>query len=89
MNTISSPTIDRDDLVNLISKSQEYIDTLKSIVSVQNLEGLVSDNRPNTTEKHFSLEALKELEKQISQVKVMFENDSTIIVELPNKRAVE
>ena len=89
MNTISSPTIDRDDLVNLISKSQEYIDTLKSIVSVQNLENLVSDNRSTTTEKHFSPEALKELEQQISQVKVMFENDSTIIVELPNKRAVE
>ena len=46
MNTLSNPSIDRNDLVNLISKSQEYIDTLKSIVSIQNLEDLVSDNRP-------------------------------------------
>ena len=89
MNTISSRTIDRDDLVNFISKSQDYIDTLKSIVSIQNLEDLVSDNRPSTPEKDFSPEALKELEKQISQVKVMFENDSTILMELPGKPSVE
>ena len=89
MNTLSNPSIDRNDLVNLISKSQEYIDTLKSIVSIQNLEDLVSDNRPSTPEKDFSPEALKELEKQISQVKVMFENDSTILMELPGKPSVE
>ena len=89
MNTISSPTIDRDDLVNFISKSQEYIDTLRSIISIQDLEGLISNVGPSTPEEKFSPEALRDLEKQVSQVKVMFENDSTIIVELPGKPAVE
>ena len=89
MNTISSPTIDRDDLVNLISKSQEYIDTLRSIVSVQDLESLISNVGPSMPEKKFSSEALRDLENQVSQVKIMFENDSTIIVELPGKPAVE
>jgi len=89
MNTISSPSIDRNDLVSLISKSQEYIDILRSIVSVQDLENLISDNGPSASDTHFSPEALSVLEDQVSQVKVRFENDSTIVLELPGKPAAE
>ena len=89
MNTISSPSIDRNDLVSLISKSQEYIDILRSIVSVQDLESLISDNVPSASEAHFSPEALRVLEDQVSQVKVRFENDSTIVLELPGMQASE
>ena len=62
---------------------------LRSIVSVQDLESLISDNDPSTSDSHFTTEALRELENQISQVKVRFENDSTIILELPGKKSVE
>ena len=44
MNTITNPSLDRNDLVNLISKSQEYIEILKSIISIEELQNTTSAN---------------------------------------------
>ena len=85
MNTITNPSLDRNDLVNLISKSQEYIEILKSIISIEELQNTTSANLFPSAESQFSPEALTRLEEKISQTKMIFENDSTILLELPGK----
>lgn len=89
MNTLSSPSIDRNDLVNLISKSQEYIEILKSIVSIEDLQGVVSENLFAEVDSKFSPEELSQLEDKVSQAKIAFENDSAILFQLPGKPPVE
>ena len=89
MNTITNPSLDRNDLVNLISKSQEYIEILKSIISIEELQNTTSANLFPSAESQFSPEALTRLEEKISQTKMIFENDSTILLELPGKPPVE
>ena len=89
MNTITNPSLDRNDLVNLISKSQEYIEILKSIISIEDLQGISSGNLIPDAESRFSPESLKRLEEKISQTKMSFENDSSILLELPGKPPVE
>ena len=89
MNTITNPSLDRNDLVNLISKSQEYIEILKSIISIEELQNTTSANLFPSAESQFSPEALTRLEEKISQTKMSFENDSSILLELPGKPPVE
>jgi hypothetical protein len=89
MNTLSNPSIDRNDLVNLISKSQEYIEILKSIISIEDLQSLTSENLFAKTSSQLSPEALSKLEDKVTHTKVAFENDSTILLELPGKPSVE
>jgi hypothetical protein len=89
MNTLSNPSIDRNDLVNLISKSQEYIEILKSIISIEDLQSLTSESLFAKTNSQLSPEVLSKLEEKISYSKMVFENDSTILLELPGKPSVE
>ena len=89
MNTITNPSLDRNDLVNLISKSQEYIEILKSIISIEDLQNISSGNLIPDSESRFSPEGLIKLEEKISQTKMSFENDSSILLELPGKPPVE
>ena len=89
MKTLSNPSIDKNDLANLITKSQEYIEILNNLVSIQALDRSISEKRNSTSEKVFSPDELRELENKISNVKMCFENDSTIILELPEKPAAE
>ena len=89
MNTLSNPSINRNDLVNLISKSQEYIEILKSIISVEDLQGAATANLFAEVDPQFSSEALSKLEEKISHTKMAFESDSAILLELPGKPPVE
>ena len=89
MNTINNPSLDRNDLVNLISKSQEYIEILKSIISIEDLQGITSSNLFGETDSQFSSEALSNLEEKVSQTVMSFESDSSILLELPGKPFVE
>lgn len=87
MNTINNPSLDRNDLVNLISKSQEYIEILKSIISIDDLQSVTRASLFANAE--YSPEALSKLEEKIAQTRMIFENDSTILFALPGKPAVE
>ena len=89
MNTLSNPNIDRNDLVNLISKSQEYIEILKSIVSIEDLQGMTPANLFAEAGSQLSSEALSKLEDKITQTMMTFESDSSILIELPGKPPVE
>jgi hypothetical protein len=89
MNTLSNPSIDRNDLVNLISKSQEYIEILKSIISIEDLQSMTPANLFAEEVPQFSPEALGKLEEKVAQTRMIFENDSNILLELPGKPPVE
>jgi hypothetical protein len=89
MNTLSNPSFDRNDLVNLISKSQEYIEILKSIISIEDLQGITPANLFAEADSQFSPEALNKLEEKVAQTRMTFENDSSILLELPDKPSVE
>jgi hypothetical protein len=89
MNTLSNPSIDRNDLVNLISKSQEYIEILKSIISIEDLQSMTPANLFAEVDSQLSPEALSKLEDKIAQTMMTFENDSSILLELPGKPPVE
>ena len=89
MNTLSNPSIDRNDLVDLISKSQEYIEILKGIISIEDLQGTAPTNLFAEVDAQFSPEALGKLEEMIAQTRMIFENDSSILLELPGKPPVE
>jgi len=89
MNTLSNPSIDRNDLVNLISKSQEYIEILKSIISIDDLQSLTSESLFTKANSQLSPEALSKLEEKITHTRMVFESDSSILLELPGKPSVE
>ncbi|MDA0692622.1 MAG: hypothetical protein O3C58_12250 [Nitrospinae bacterium] len=89
MKTIFNPGINRNDLLNLISKGQEVIELLKSIISIEDLQNVTFANLLPAAESRLTPEALLILEKKVSQLKVAFENDSTILIKLPGKLAVE
>jgi hypothetical protein len=89
MNTLSNPSINRNDLVSLISKSQEYIEILKSIISIEDLQGITSSSLFDGADSQFSSEALSTLEEKVSQTVISFESDSSILLELPGKPPVE
>ena len=85
MNTITNPSLDRNDLVNLISKSQEYIEILKSIISIDDLQSVTRASL--FANAKYLPEALSKLEEKIAQTRMIFENDSTILLALPGKPA--
>jgi hypothetical protein len=89
MNTLSNPSINRSDLVNLISKSQEYIEILKSIISIEDLQGITSSSLFGETDSQFSSEALSKLEGKVSQTVIRIESDSSILLEIPGKPPAE
>ena len=89
MNTLSNPSIDRNDLVDLISKSQEYIEILKGIISIEDLQSTAPTNLFAEVDAQFSPEELGKLEEKIAQTRMIFENDSSILLELPGKPPVE
>ena len=89
MNTLSNPSINRNDLVSLISKSQEYIEILKSIISIEDLQGITTSSLFDGADSQFSSEALSALEEKVSQTVISFESDSSILLELPGKPSVE
>ncbi len=87
MNTLSNPSIDRNDLVNFISQSQKYIEILQNMISIEDLQSVTSTNL--FADAEFSPEALSKLEEKITQTRMVFENDSSILLELPGKPAIE
>ena len=87
MNTLSNPSIDRNDLVNFISQSQKYIEILQNMISIEDLQSVTSTNL--FADAEFSPEALSKLEEKITQTRMVFENDSSILLELPGKPTVE
>jgi len=89
MNTLSNPSINRNDLVSLISKSQEYIEILKSIISIEDLQGITPSSLFDEADSQLSSEALSTLEGKVSQTVISFESDSSILLELPGKPPVE
>ena len=89
MNTLSNPSINRNDLVSLISKSQEYIEILKSIISIEDLQGITPSSLFGEVDSQFSSEALSKLKEKVSQTVISFESDLSILLELPDKPPVE
>jgi hypothetical protein len=89
MNTITNPSFDRSDLVNLISKSQECMEMLKSIISIHDMQDVTSASLFIDPEPQFSPEALRRVDEKVSQTKISFESDSAILLELPGKTLVE
>ena len=87
MNTLSNPSIDRNDLVNFISQSQKYIEILQNMISIEDLQSVTSTSL--FADAEFSPEALSKLEEKITQTRMVFENDSSILLELPGKPAIE
>jgi hypothetical protein len=86
MKTFAGPNFDRSDLANLLSKN---IEVLRNIVSIENLEDTKSFNSQQGSAIKFSPEAIRKLEDKVSRLKISFENDSTILIELPKRKPVE
>ena len=89
MKAFSDPNFDRSDLANLISKSQEYMEVLRNIVSIENLQDTKPFNSQQGSDRNFSPEAVRKLEDKVARLKISFENDSTILIELPKRKPVE
>ena len=86
MKTFAGQNFDRSDLANLLSKN---IEVLRNIVSIENLEDTKSFNSQQGSDKKFSPEAVRKLEDKVSRLKISFESDSTILIELPKRKPVE
>ena len=86
MKTFAGPNFDRSDLANLLSKN---IEVLRNIVSIENLEDTKSFNSQQGSDIKFSPEAIRKLEDKVSRLKISFESDSTILIELPKRKPVE
>ena len=86
MKTFAGPKFDPSDLANLLSKN---IEVLRNIVSIENLEDTKSFNSQHGSDIKFSPEAIGQLEDKVSRLKISFENDSTILIELPKRKPVE
>ena len=86
MKTFAGPKFDPSDLANLLSKN---IEVLRNIVSIENLEDTKSFNSQQGSDIKFSPEAVRKLEDKVSRLKISFENDSTILIELPKRKPVE
>jgi len=86
MNSFSEANFDRSDLASLLSKN---IEVLRNIVSIENLEDTKSFNSQQGSDRKFSPEAVRKLEDKVSRLKISFENDSTILIELPKRKPVE
>ena len=86
MNSFSEANFDPSDLASLLSKN---IEVLRNIVSIENLENTNSFNSQQGSNRKFSPEAVRKLEDKVSRLKISFENDSTILIELPKRKPVE
>ena len=86
MKTFAGSNFDRSDLANLLSKN---IEVLRNIVSIENLENTKSFNSQQGSDRKFSPEAVRKLEDKVSRLKISFENDSAILIELPKRKPVE
>ena len=86
MTTFAGPNFDPSDLAYLLSK---YFEVLRNIVSIENLEDTKSFNSQQGSDIKFSPEAVRKLEDKVSRLKISFENDSTILIELPKRKPVE
>ena len=86
MNSFSEANFDPSDLASLLSKN---IEVLRNIVSIENLEDTKSFNPQQGSDRKFSPEAVRKLEDKVSRLKISFENDSTILIELPKRKPVE
>ena len=89
MKPLSNPTIDRNDLVSFISKSQEYMEVLANIISIEELQDINSSKTHQSSKKELSPEDVQKLEGKVSRLTISYENDSTIIIELPERIPVE
>ena len=89
MKPLSNPTIDRNDLVSFISKSQEYMEVLTNIISLEELQDINSSKTHQSSKKELSPEDVQKLEGKVSRLTISYENDSTIIIELPERKPVE
>ena len=86
MKTFAGSNFNRNDLANLLSKN---IEVLRNIVSIENLEDTKSFNSQQGSDIKFSPEAVRKLEDKVSRLKISFESDSTILIELPKRKPVE
>ena len=86
MKAFSDPNFDHNDLANLLSKN---IEALRNIISIENLEDTKYFNSQQGSDRKFSSEAIRKLEDKVSRLKISFENDSTILIELPKRKPVE
>ena len=89
MKPLSNPTIDRNDLVSFISKSQEYMEVLTNIISLEELQDINSSKVHQASRKELSPEDVQKLEDKVSQLIINYENDSTIIIKFPGRKPVE
>jgi len=89
MKPLSNPRIDPNDLADLISVSQKCIEALTNVFSVEELQEINSSKTCQASGKELSQEYVQELEDKVSQLKISYENDSTIIIELPERKPVE
>ena len=89
MKPLSNPTIDRNDLVSFISKSQEYMEVLTNIISLEELQDINSSKVHQASRKELSPEDVQKLEDKLSRLTISYENDSTIIIKFPERKPVE
>ena len=89
MKPLSYSRIDHNDLVNLISVSQEYIEVLSNIISIEELQQINSSKASQASKKKLLSEDVQELEDKVSQIEISYENDSIIIIKLPGRKPVE
>ena len=73
MKPLSSPTIDRNDLVSFISKSQEYMEVLTNINSLEELQDINSSKANQVSKKELSPEDFQKLENKVSQLIINYE----------------
>ena len=66
MKPLSNPTIDRNDLVSFISKSQEYMEVLTNIISLEELQDINSSKANQVSKKELSPEDVQKLEDKVS-----------------------
>jgi len=89
MKPLSYSRINHNDLVNLISISQEYIEVLSNIISIEELQQINSSKASQASKKKLLSEDVQELEDKVSQIEISYENDSIIIIKLPGRKPVE
>ena len=65
------------------------MEVLTNIISLEELQDINSSKVHQASRKEFSSKDVQELEDMISQLKISYENDSTIIIEIPERKPIE
>ena len=65
------------------------MEVLTNIISLEELQDINSSKAHQASRKELSSEDVQKLEDKISRLIISYENDSTIIIELPERKPVE